>query len=460
MMSKIIVSVFLFGLVASPAQAVVKITGVAGASRYSIVTGVTTKIYGGRGGSTATQADCEASTSNTETCNGCALATISQVCNRSRIYSNLRLRISFTSDTAAGRPFVGKPNVSSVLEIETGSVAKGATATVDVFWSVICAALTNGTSTCDPTLGNISSEGDLVVGIDGNGDGVFSTGDDSAVISFKILDPDPDGTLGLAEIADCTANALLASPEHGLCGFLAYPGDKKIYAEDLEGGGSFPTTNAGTIKFINFYYQKTDFNGFSPSVMTPKTVEVELTSSNRYELVDKIIDGLDNLSPYFFRVSSSDEAGNEMYFTSNTAITADCSAAAIPLAPLPPFDGTSGGELCPWAAVPDEVLGLLNDDINCFIATAAFGSSFHPFVEDLREFRNKFLNPFKFGRGFVNWYYSWSPRAAHWLKDHDWAKPVVKGALVPVWLFTQAMIWWPITLVALITFFLMRRRRA
>ena len=448
---RLLLGALAFGVIAAPAGAVVKITAVAGASNYNIDSGVAPSILGGLGG---TGNICVEDSLNT--CNGCLDAVTPQVCNRRRIYSALKLRITFTSDTATGRPFLARSSPASLVEApELGSVTKGNAATVEVPWSSVCAKIDSSDSTCTMD-SNVRLANDFVVGIDANNDQAFSTGDDSAAVNIALLDPDPDALGTFNEIDSCADNFALPSPLNGLCAFLAYPGDKKIYAEDLEGGGSFPTTNTGTIKYINFYYQKTDFTGFSPAALTPKSVEVELVGTDTYELVDKIIDGLDNLTEYYFRTSSADEAGNEMFFTSNDAIIDECSS----LTPIHPFDGTGGGDLCPFAAYPDEVLGLLNKDLNCFIATAAFGSSLHPLVDDMRAFRNKFLNPYKVGRGFVNWYYSWSPRAAHWLKTHTWAKPVAQGMLVPIWLVTKAVMWWPLTILAFLGFVLIRRRRA
>ncbi|MCX5808731.1 MAG: metallophosphoesterase, partial [Proteobacteria bacterium] len=48
----------------------------------------------------------------------------------------------------------------------------------------------------------------------------------------------------------------------------------------------------------------------------------------------------------------------------------------------------------------------------CFIATAAYGSYLHPYVQILREFRDAFLAVNSMGRSFVEWYYRVSPSIA------------------------------------------------
>ena len=50
---------------------------------------------------------------------------------------------------------------------------------------------------------------------------------------------------------------------------------------------------------------------------------------------------------------------------------------------------------------------------NCFIANATFRSSDSPPVMMLRQFRDHVLLKHSSGRGFVEWYYSWSPDAAN-----------------------------------------------
>jgi hypothetical protein len=435
----------LIGFQSLEAGATVKITGVAGASTYNITSGTTPIIYGGRGGTLQASA-CEVASPANDLmpCDGCANATGPMVCNRKRVYPNLRLRISFTSDTATGRPLI--LSGSSVVDFEAGSVAKGGTATLDVTWSILCPYLSDGNASCDTSSTPTSQmQGDFVVGIDSNNDNAFGTGDDSTTVKIIIYDPDPTGSGDYNSIDECPVNDGLPSPKPGICYFMAYPGDKKIFAEDLDAGISgFPTTPTGQVSAVNFYSQETDFQNFLPNT-TPKSIAVSAITGG-YELVDKVVDGLDNNTNYFFRTSVSDPAGNEMLFTSDANISFYCGI----LNPAPPFDGTGGGNECPYAARPDEVLGLLSDNLNCFIATAAYGSPFHPIVSSLREFRNRFLLPYEAGRRFVGWYYSWSPKAAHWLKQNDWWRPVAQAALIPVWIFGLAFIWWPISLALLI----------
>jgi len=72
------------------------------------------------------------------------------------------------------------------------------------------------------------------------------------------------------------------------------------------------------------------------------------------------------------------------------------------------------------------------EDDNCFIATAAFGSPLAAQVKILRQFRDKYLLTHVLGRKFVSWYYRNGPVAASWIKDKPLAKVVVQTVLYPL----------------------------
>ncbi|MFC2169560.1 CFI-box-CTERM domain-containing protein [Acidobacteriota bacterium] len=76
--------------------------------------------------------------------------------------------------------------------------------------------------------------------------------------------------------------------------------------------------------------------------------------------------------------------------------------------------------------------GTSGNKKKCFIATAAYGSSFHPHVKILRKFRDEYLMPHKPGRMFVNFYYKHSPPLAEFLTKHKILKSTVRLCLVPL----------------------------
>jgi hypothetical protein len=68
----------------------------------------------------------------------------------------------------------------------------------------------------------------------------------------------------------------------------------------------------------------------------------------------------------------------------------------------------------------------------CFIATAAYGSYCHPYVEILRSFRDAFLMTNRPGRSFVRAYYAWSPPIADAIRTRETVKAVVRMTLLPL----------------------------
>ncbi len=69
----------------------------------------------------------------------------------------------------------------------------------------------------------------------------------------------------------------------------------------------------------------------------------------------------------------------------------------------------------------------------CFIATAAYGSDMEKEVLVLRKFRDENLLPYVWGQQFVSIYYHNSPPLAHYLKQHDFMRMIVRGLLyIPV----------------------------
>jgi hypothetical protein len=76
-------------------------------------------------------------------------------------------------------------------------------------------------------------------------------------------------------------------------------------------------------------------------------------------------------------------------------------------------------------------------DSRCFIASAAFRSSEELPVLMLREFRDRVLYHVPGGTAFVHAYYHYGPFAAAWVNDHEWIRPVVLWALLPL----QGLAW-------------------
>jgi hypothetical protein len=76
-----------------------------------------------------------------------------------------------------------------------------------------------------------------------------------------------------------------------------------------------------------------------------------------------------------------------------------------------------------------------SDDDNwweCFVATAAYGSSLHPHINVFREVRDRYLRESSVGRLFLTAYYRYSPPVARFIADHSALRIAVRIGLVPL----------------------------
>jgi len=69
---------------------------------------------------------------------------------------------------------------------------------------------------------------------------------------------------------------------------------------------------------------------------------------------------------------------------------------------------------------------------SCFVATAAYGSLFHPAVEILRDFRDRFMLDNAVTRSLVDFYYSYSPPIADLISGNTTLRPLTRTLLMPV----------------------------
>tara|TARA_B110001454_G_scaffold219200_1_gene251832 strand:+ start:56644 stop:58059 length:1416 start_codon:yes stop_codon:yes gene_type:complete len=228
----------------------------------------------------------------------------------------------------------------------------------------------------------------------------------------------------------CTPNSLdpLTSniSSNGLCYFEMFPGDQKAYITNfIAGWGASPVDPDTSLTYSNltmFYAEKSA----SASVLdTLKSItnksansSVGLTTTVGDPLSSYKIEGLENgtadsSKTYCFLPALKDATGTYLYFLDFQA------------------NGITTDQFNNMCASPSEVVGILSDK-DCFIATVAFGSRNHMFLDILREFRNKYLHPFSWGKKFIKFYYANGPGWAKRISENTLAKAVVKVTLLPV----------------------------
>lgn len=404
------------------------VTDVDGASRWTEANDSTiTEVFGGMGGNSC-------SGDNTETCNNCESGEL-EICNTHRIYPSLQLAIYFVDEDAAGYTYVSGPtdetSVSFDTDESTSSRDKGETHKAVITWSNLCSLNDSSGSSCTATFSQ-----KIRVGV--RESATASTFSGTPVeVNIRVVVPDSakyDGT-----------NPYCEDSSVGICSFTAYPGDQKVYIEDPHSEDSnFPS---GTD--VQFKYFKVIFSteGFDKQYLNPRDamdagMDEDLVilegEEKKPDIEDAQVRDLENNKVYYFRGMIVDEALNIMEITSDDAYTSepDCpdSVTAEPTEEQI-FE-------CPYIAQPDAVIGLLKEDLNCYITTATYGSIMHPTVKDFRTFRNKILLGKPWGRKVIHYYNLWGPTAAKYVNDNVILKYLSRALLLPAWAFSKLSLIW------------------
>jgi hypothetical protein len=199
----------------------------------------------------------------------------------------------------------------------------------------------------------------------------------------------------------------------------------------------------------------------NPSNTDSKDVDDPETSD---DMKSYTITGLENLVSYDIRVIAY--AKDRFYFAI-TAFDAKGESDAIEEVYADLGNPVDGDPSAAITAFPEEIIGHPNlPNEGCFIATAAFGHYSEAHVHVLRDFRDRYLVTSSPGQALVAWYYRQGPYAAHWLNQHDRAKPWVRAALAPMigaagtLLGTSTAEKWAMALLLTTLLFTLRRRTA
>ncbi|MBL7545703.1 MAG: hypothetical protein JNL11_17925 [Bdellovibrionaceae bacterium] len=415
---------------------------------------------------------------NVTTCNSCTGKNITNSsnqsvpapCNEQSIYENLQFIVQVDSDNAnineltVGVAKATEYTANSIQGLSPNKVS-GRTYALQATWSQVVAALgmsftcTSGTQ-CGGTkllyLGPIKDDKFVeYVTIE---------------IKFSIINysssssPGNGLTKGIAPICAPDAEGSLVSSvtSEGLCYYEMFPGDGKAYITNLIAGwgGSSPTDADTSLNYTNLvmYYAEvangaSEFDTLKSITNASSKSLVSLNNVDGDPLSDYKVGQLENGEvgaerKYCFVSALQDATGNIFYFLDVQKIHADSST----------FDVGKYGLFC---ASPSEVVGVLSDK-DCFIATVAFGSRHHPFLDILREFRNTYMHPHPLGKKFIKLYYTYGPQWAKRVSEYPVAKVIVKIGLLPVVGLTYLILnplWFVVLGSLLAVGYVYRRRR-
>lgn len=383
-------------------------SGVSGVTSSSITDALTT-INGGLAGSDST---CSG---HTELCDNCGTGSdLLVACNRSRIYNNLDVTFTVSTKETAGSAILTKDDKTVITDIETNSLTS-----VTITWSNICANAfgDNSNSVCESIGDGKITGGHLRIYIDKNNNG--SLEDDESSAGYVPV------TVNLYHPADGDWNVYGTPNSQGIGKFRPYPGDEKFRLEDVDSHTNFPAFTDGKFTGVRVFVSDESLENAAPGLNldADKSDDLALNSDGQFA-DDPIIEGLENGKLYAVRIAMLDEGQNVIQFFPDHDAEAACAA------PLNP-------NTCDYVVEPSEVLGLLSKDLNCFVATAAYGSSLEPRLKVFRQFRNKILLPTLWGRKFVFSYYKYGPFAARYIANKPVVRSIVQVLLWPLYGFSE-----------------------
>lgn len=378
---------------------------------------------------------------NVNTCNSCNGAnsdvvtgtTAALPCNENSVYDDLILRISIQSDkTTIGTLAMGmalNTDYSDPITTISLDAVSGQGYEFRATWAQVATALGFSLSCTTSPCGGTKTFyfGPLK---DNKFVETVAVKINLSVVNTSILATGPNKAL--AKWCPPTSMDPLTSnvSSTGLCYFEMYPGDEKAYITNfISGWASSPVDSDTTLTYANlamFYAEQTQgasvLNTLKTITNASPRAYLGLTTTAGDPLSSYKVGGLENggsdtTKTYCFLPALQDGTGTFLYFLDfQKVISAD----------QPTSDQFS--KMC---ASPSEVVGILSDK-DCFIATVAFGSRNHVFLDVLREFRNKFLHPFAWGKKFIKFYYTNGPSWAKSISENTLAKAVVKVTLLPI----------------------------
>ncbi len=393
-----------------------------GYSTYDNTTSTTkTVIYGGIAG---TCLDAAKDTANV--CDSCQ-GDSTFVCNNRSVYSTLKLRFTFKTDTTddltSASLIMRKDSTITIEPSLSTDKSTTITANTDLYWQISWGELcvyADLTTDCESSF-NMQT---LTLGIDKNGDGTI----DGDSVNLQIILATVDHTSTTEKyFSECSTTD--ANSGDGLCHFTVAPGDQKVYLKEISYAPNYPaTSNSG----VNFNAARLYFYQIDPSATCDFTQITNLSTYGEFPVTTtsgvpslgskNSVGSLTNDLKYCFKLANVDQAGN-VYKT-----------APDSLATTAYLNDTQ------HSAIPGEVFGLIEKQ-GCFIATAAYGSPMESKVDDFRHFRDQVLLKHSWGKKFINYYYDHSPKYAKVIAQSPILRATTRVMLWPLWLGSQIWLW-------------------
>lgn len=362
--------------------------------------------------------------------------TVPAPCNEKSIYEELSLSISIESDKKDMNTLPIGASLESTYVAKSGftaSTVNGSSYSFTATWSQLATMLGIDFSCATETgcggsktfyFGPIKDEKFVEY---------VSVTINFSVINYTNKDTPLNGvTKAMAKMCKpATMDPLVSNyASTGLCFYEMYPGDEKAYITNLINGWKNtpvdPDTQLTYKNLVMFYAEKaagaTSLETLTSIQNNSPKETIGITTTEGDPLSSYKVSGLENGTvdaprTYCFLPALQDATGSIIYFLDVQNLISGES-----------FTDAQFDKLC---ASPSEVVGVLSDK-DCFIATVAFGSRNHPMLDILREFRNKFLHPFSWGKSFIKYYYKNGPQWAKKISNYPLAKGLVKMALWPV----------------------------
>lgn len=337
-------------------------------------------------------------------------------CNSRGIHPDLTFSVTFTAEKD-GYPALIYTSSNGTNQVDATTtptlITKGNTASFVTTWRRICSAIASANSNsgvdsnCNVIGGSASPKLTFSVGVYST---TPTTLDASASLTVQIAD------LAANEGSSSVVDVCSSNPPAGVCQFEVLPGDRKIEIRS-------PTVVSSGTALEKYKLRVLWVNGagaFNQIKSSSAYTDLEFVANaagTGNDLNNTRIDGFENDKTYSFKVALVDQAGNVGYYTKTGSADTDCAFTL--------------NKNC-HEATPGEVVGLLAENLNCFIATAAYGSSLAPQVDVFRQFRNAFLLPSEWGRHFVRFYYEHSPKYAKIIHETPVLRAAVRIALWPL----------------------------